>query len=64
MLAKKPKTNKAHTLTKETLKIKEDMVLSMFAENREQTFCKTKALTHGKAWQPRFVNGRIEKRGM
>ncbi len=38
---------KVRDLVKEALEIEEDMALSTFAENREQTFSKAKALKHG-----------------
>ncbi|GBD98856.1 hypothetical protein BMS3Abin07_00884 [bacterium BMS3Abin07] len=41
---------KVRDLVKEALEIEEDMALSGFAEEREKTFRKTKALKHGEVW--------------
>jgi hypothetical protein len=41
---------KVHNLVKEALEIEEDIALSAFAEEREQTFTKTKALKHRRVW--------------
>jgi hypothetical protein len=41
---------KARDLVKEALEIQEDIDLSHFAEQRESTFRKTKALKHSEVW--------------
>ena len=41
---------KVRDLVKEALEIEEDMVLSAFAEKREKTFAKSKALKHHEVW--------------
>ncbi|MBI5049736.1 MAG: toxin-antitoxin system, antitoxin component [Nitrospirae bacterium] len=41
---------KARDLIKEALEIEEDIALSSFAEKRERTFNKTKALKHSEVW--------------
>jgi hypothetical protein len=41
---------KVRDLVKEALEIKEDIALSHFAEAREKTFRKSKALRHDEAW--------------
>ena len=41
---------KVRDLVKEALEIEEDSALSVFAEKREKTFSKTKALKHGEVW--------------
>jgi predicted DNA-binding protein len=41
---------KARDLIKEALEAREDIVLAKFAEEREKTFDKTKALTHEEVW--------------
>ena len=41
---------KARDLIKEALEIQEDIVLSSFAEEREKTFRKSKALKHDEVW--------------
>ncbi len=41
---------KVRDLVKEALEIKEDVALSRFAEEREGTFQKTKALKHDEVW--------------
>ena len=41
---------KVRDLVKEALEIQEDMVLSAFAEERERTFTKSKALKHHEVW--------------
>ncbi len=37
-------------IIKEALEIKEDKCLTAFAESRERTFSKTKALSHEEVW--------------
>jgi hypothetical protein len=41
---------KVRDLVKEALEIEEDIALSAFAEKREGTFTKTKALKHDEVW--------------
>ncbi len=41
---------KVRDLVKEAIELEEDMVLSAFAEKREQTFKETKALKHEEIW--------------
>jgi metal-responsive CopG/Arc/MetJ family transcriptional regulator len=41
---------KVRDLVKEALEIEEDMALSIFAEKREKTFSKAKALKHNEVW--------------
>jgi predicted DNA-binding ribbon-helix-helix protein len=41
---------KVRDLVKEALEIEEDTALSAFAEKRERTFAKTKALKHHEVW--------------
>ena len=41
---------KARDLVKEALEIQEDIDLSHFAEQRESSFRKTKALKHSEVW--------------
>lgn len=41
---------KVRDLMREALEIEEDISLSMFAEERERTFNKTKALKHNEVW--------------
>lgn len=41
---------KARDLIKEALEIEEDIALVTFAEKREQTFTKAKALKHSEVW--------------
>ena len=41
---------KVRDLVKEALEIEEDIALSRFAEAREKTFKKTKALRHSEVW--------------
>lgn len=41
---------KVRDLVKEALEIEEDMLLSTFAEERERTFRKKKALKHSEVW--------------
>lgn len=41
---------KVRDLIKEALEIKEDVALSIFAEKREKTFSKSKALKHDEVW--------------
>ncbi len=41
---------KARDLIKEALEIEEDIALTAFAEMREKTFNKTKALKHSEVW--------------
>ena len=41
---------KVRDLVKEALEIEEDKALSAFAERRERTFTKTKALKHHEVW--------------
>jgi hypothetical protein len=41
---------KVRDLVKEALEIEEDLALSAFAEKRERTFTKTKALKHREVW--------------
>jgi len=41
---------KVRDLVKEALEIQEDMALSAFAEERERTFAKSKALKHHEVW--------------
>lgn len=41
---------KVRDLVREALEIEEDMALSTFAEEREQTFRKTKSLKHDGVW--------------
>ncbi len=41
---------KVRDLVKEALGIEEDMALTAFAEKRERTFKKTKALKHHEVW--------------
>jgi len=41
---------KVRDLVKEALEIEEDITLSVFAEKREKTFRKTKALKHSEVW--------------
>ncbi len=41
---------KVRDLVKEALEIEEDITLSSFAEERERTFSKAKALNHDEAW--------------
>ena len=41
---------KARDLIKEALEIQEDIALSSFAEEREKTFRKSKALKHDEVW--------------
>ena len=41
---------KVRELVKEGLEIEEDAALSAFAEKRERTFVKTKALRHREVW--------------
>ncbi|MGR3218510.1 MAG: toxin-antitoxin system, antitoxin component [Candidatus Anammoxibacter sp.] len=52
-LAKKDKVSmslKVRDLVKEALELEEDIALSGFAEEREKTFSKTKALKHNEVW--------------
>jgi hypothetical protein len=42
---------KVRDLVKEALEIEEDIALSVFAEKREKTFTKSKALKHNEVWQ-------------
>lgn len=41
---------KVRDLVKEALEIEEDITLSVFAEKRERTFHKAKALKHSEVW--------------
>jgi metal-responsive CopG/Arc/MetJ family transcriptional regulator len=41
---------KVRDLVKEALEIEEDIALSTFAEKREQTFTKPRALKHHEVW--------------
>ncbi|NOY64617.1 MAG: ribbon-helix-helix protein, CopG family [Nitrospirae bacterium] len=41
---------KVRDLVKEALEIEEDIALSRFAEEREKTFRKTRALKHNEVW--------------
>lgn len=41
---------KVRDLVKEALEIEEDIALSAFAEKREKTFTKSKALKHHEVW--------------
>lgn len=41
---------KMRDLVKEALELEEDIALSIFAEERERTFKKTKALKHSEVW--------------
>lgn len=41
---------KARDLIKEALEMEEDIALASFAEKREQTFSRTKALKHSEVW--------------
>lgn len=41
---------KTRDLVKEALEIQEDITLSTFAEERERTFRKNKALKHNEVW--------------
>lgn len=41
---------KVRDLMREALEIEEDISLSLFAEERERTFSKTKALKHNEVW--------------
>jgi len=41
---------KVRDLVKEALEIQEDIALSAFAEERERTFTKSKALKHHEVW--------------
>jgi hypothetical protein len=41
---------KARDLIKEAIELEEDIALSAFAEKREQTFKKTRALKHSEVW--------------
>ena len=41
---------KVRDLVKEALEMEEDIALSVFAEGREKTFKKTKALKHEEVW--------------
>jgi hypothetical protein len=41
---------KVRDLVKEALEIEEDIALSAFAEKRERTFTKSKALKHNEVW--------------
>jgi hypothetical protein len=41
---------KVRDLVKEALEIKEDIALAHFAESREKTFRKSKALKHDEVW--------------
>ncbi len=41
---------KVRDLVREALEIEEDITLSIFAEKREKTFRKTKALKHSEVW--------------
>jgi hypothetical protein len=41
---------KVRDLVREALEIEEDIALSLFAEKREKTFNKTKALKHSEVW--------------
>ncbi|GBE05907.1 MAG TPA: hypothetical protein ENG95_06790 [Nitrospirae bacterium] len=41
---------KVRDLVKEALEIEEDIALAVFAEKREKTFRKTKALKHSEVW--------------
>ena len=41
---------KVRDLVKEALEIEEDTALSAFAEKREETFVKTRALKHHEVW--------------
>ncbi len=41
---------KVRDLVREALEIEEDMALSVFAEKRERTFTKTRALKHHEVW--------------
>jgi hypothetical protein len=41
---------KVRDLVKEAMEIKEDVALSAFAEEREKTFRKSKALKHDEVW--------------
>lgn len=38
-------------LVKEALELREDIVLSKFAEDREKTFNKSKVLSHQEVWR-------------
>lgn len=52
-LAKKEKISlslKIRDLVREALEIQEDTALAQFAEEREQTFQRSKALTHQRVW--------------
>jgi hypothetical protein len=41
---------KARDLIKKALEMEEDIALASFAEKREQTFSRTKALKHSEVW--------------
>ncbi len=41
---------KARDLIKEALELEEDIALALFAEKRERSFSKTKALKHSEVW--------------
>lgn len=41
---------KVRDLVKEALELEEDIALSLFAEGREQSFSKEKALKHHEVW--------------
>jgi hypothetical protein len=41
---------KVRDLVKEAIEIKEDVALSLFAEEREKTFRKSRALKHDEVW--------------
>lgn len=43
-------SSKARDLIREALEIEEDAALAAFAEKREKTFSKTKALKHSEVW--------------
>ena len=43
-------SRKVRDLVKEALEIKEDIALADFAESREKTFRKSKALKHDEVW--------------
>jgi len=38
-------------LVREALELREDIALSKFAEEREETFDRSKALSHNKVWE-------------
>jgi len=46
-----PMSSIIRDLVKEALELREDIVLSKFAEDREKTFNKSKVLSHQEVWR-------------